>query len=124
LRSVEEPLAQHLKNIDFRDASFPVISNQDGEATWSGSEWRQMLVRQLCGAVHWEKSVRRMRRDATTFVEMGPGRVLRGLIRRIAPDVEVMNTNNAETVDFSLKRLAQAPAPASANRTVEAACAI
>jgi [acyl-carrier-protein] S-malonyltransferase len=123
LRAVEQPLAQFLKDIEFRNASYPVISNRNGEAIWRGSEWRHSLLQQLCGAVHWEKSVRRiLRYDATTFVEMGPGRVVRGLIRRIAPDVEVMNTNNADAVSFSLKRLARESI--FTTQPLETACAI
>jgi [acyl-carrier-protein] S-malonyltransferase len=126
LKSVEEPLNHLLEDVEFRDARSVVVSNHTGATVWTGREWKRLIARQLCGAVHWEKSVRRMvRLGATTFVEMGPGRVLRGLIRRIAPSIEVMTTDNVNTVEYALNQLGQSRVFTRTKGALEAtACAI
>jgi [acyl-carrier-protein] S-malonyltransferase len=91
MRPVEAELAREFGETPFRDAQFPVVCNFDGTAVVSGRAWRNLLLRQLCSPVHWDSTVRGMVDwGASRFLELGPGRVLQGLIRRIHRGAEAL----------------------------------
>ncbi len=75
----------------FGRPSVPVVTNVDATAATRGEACREALVRQVDGPVRWVESVERMRNDfgVDLFIEIGPGSVLSGLIRRIVPDARV-----------------------------------
>lgn len=84
----EEGLREHLEGITFHDPAFPVVANVTAEPVSSGDEARELLVRQLTAPVRWAESVRRMvAAGVERTVELGPGRVLCGLARRIDRDL-------------------------------------
>jgi len=76
----------------FRDPAVPVVVNIDAVEVRSGEPARSALVRQIDGPVRWVESVRRLSSafGATRFVEVGPGAVLAGLVRRIVPGAETI----------------------------------
>jgi len=78
-----------LAGVDFSDPSAPLLANADARPLETGDDCRAELVEHLTRGVDWVAAVRRMS-DAgvTRFVEVGPGRVLTGLIKRIAPEAE------------------------------------
>lgn len=80
-----EGLTPHLTAAGIRDAAVPVVVNVDARAVTRGEELRDALVRQVDSPVRWVESIELAARDfaADTFVEIGPGSVLTGLIRRI-----------------------------------------
>jgi len=80
-----------LETIDFSDPAIPLLANADARDIRTGSEARNELVEHLTRGVDWVGAVQRMAgAGVTTFVEVGPGRVLTGLIKRIAPDAEAV----------------------------------
>ena len=80
-----EGLRAALEKTPLRDAALPVYANVTAEPVTRGADIRDLLHRQLTSPVRWEQSVRNMVRDgAGTFYEVGPGKVLQGLIRRTA----------------------------------------
>jgi [acyl-carrier-protein] S-malonyltransferase len=80
-------MAELLAATEFRDPAVPVVVNVDARPVTTAAEARAALVRQVTAPVRWVESVRRMAADgAATFVEVGPGKVLTGLVRRIAPE--------------------------------------
>ncbi|MEW6509552.1 MAG: ACP S-malonyltransferase [Bacteroidota bacterium] len=82
-------LKEALERTPIRDAEIPVYANVTAEPVRSEGEIRELLYRQLTSPVRWEQSVLNMVRDgATTFVEVGPGKVLQGLVKRTAPAAE------------------------------------
>jgi [acyl-carrier-protein] S-malonyltransferase len=84
-------LAPVLEGIEFRDPAIPVFTNVDAAPVKSGPSARDALLRQVCSPVRWEDLVRRMAESGVdTFVEVGPGRVLAGLVRRILKDARVL----------------------------------
>lgn len=88
--SLMEPAARSLAPLldaaPFRDLSVPLVTNVDARAITSGDDARDALKRQVSAAVRWEQSMTELwDRGARTFVEIGPGRVLAGLIKRIVP---------------------------------------
>ncbi len=80
-----------LNTVEFRDPRPPLLANADARPLRTGDEARSELIEHLTAGVDWVAAVRRMVEDGvTTFVEVGPGRVLTGLIKRIAPDAEAI----------------------------------
>lgn len=78
-----------LEKTSIRDAGIPVYANVTAKPVQKAEEIRDLLYQQLTSPVRWEETVSNMSADgATTFVEIGPGKVLQGLVRRIRGDVE------------------------------------
>lgn len=88
--SAKTGLSLALDNTAFTDAKIPVYSNVTGNPIQSSEEIRTALKEQLTAAVRWESSIRNMIADGTdNFIEIGPGKVLQGLVKRINPNVTV-----------------------------------
>lgn len=88
--SAKTGLSLALDNTAFTDAKIPVYSNVTGNPIQSSEEIRIALKEQLTAAVRWESSIRNMIDDgADNFIEIGPGKVLQGLVKRINPNVTV-----------------------------------
>ena len=76
---------------NFSDLKFPLITNVDAEAITTGEEARDALIRQVTNPVRWLESIRDMiDNGVTVFVEVGPGKVLTGLLRQIDRSVRVL----------------------------------
>ncbi len=86
-----EALEPELRATSFRDPRFPVVVNVDAAAVTSGGAAREALIRQVDQRVRWIESVRFLvdKLGVDTFLEVGPGTVLAGLVRKIAPGVKV-----------------------------------
>jgi [acyl-carrier-protein] S-malonyltransferase len=90
MASASDGLLHALQNVRIADARIPVYTNVTAEPVRSAAEIRDLLHRQLTSPVRWEQSVRNMVRDgAQRFTEVGPGKVLQGLVKRISPEVAV-----------------------------------
>lgn len=101
-----ERLGEFFTQFNFNNAVIPLVSNVDGIARTDASSIKDALLRQLHSSVLWEDSVRNMHRMRVhTFVEIGPGKVLSGLIKRICPDVKVYNVENKDTLITTVKSL-------------------
>lgn len=84
MRPADERLAEVLAGAQILPPKFPVISNVDAEAHNDPDEIRAILVRQILSPVQWETTIRKLIADGyDSFWEIGPGRVLRGLMKRI-----------------------------------------
>ncbi len=84
MRSAEEGLKKALEEVKIQDALIPVYSNVTAEPVQDAGEIRQLLLKQLTSPVRWEESMAHMKRDgARRFIEVGPGKVLQGLAKRI-----------------------------------------
>jgi [acyl-carrier-protein] S-malonyltransferase len=85
MEPARQKLAEALEKTPIRDADFPVYVNITGEPVNSAEAIRESLLKQLTAPVQWTKTVERMAAGgATEFVEVGPGNVLQGLVKRIA----------------------------------------
>jgi len=94
-------LAPTLAATTFRDPTVPVVVNIDARAVSTGAEARDALVRQIDGPVHWVESIRCLvdQLGVRRLVEVGPGNVLSGLARRIAPECEAISLAEPEALD-------------------------
>jgi [acyl-carrier-protein] S-malonyltransferase len=99
----EQNLAPILGVATFHELVVPMVNNVEARPVTSAGEVRDGLVRQVVSSVRWVESVERMIADGVTqFVEVGPGAVLAGLIKRINADVPTTNINNVETLEAYL----------------------
>ncbi len=91
MEPVQSELADAMEGLVFRDPSVPIVSNASGELVRSGEDVRQALIDQIASAVQWVKCVETLRANGVDrFVELGPGRVLSGLVRRIDREAETV----------------------------------
>ena len=105
----QERLAAEMQSVTFKDLLCPLISNVDAQAVTSGAAARDNLIRQITAPVQWDASVRELARmGATLFVEVGPGRVLSGLIRRIVPQARLCNVEDPPSLEKTLRLLEEA----------------
>lgn len=93
----EQGLREHLESIEFSAPAFPVISNVTAEPVADADEARDLLVRQLTSPVRWTGSMRMLVDNGVArFIELGPGSVLCGLMRRIERAAECVSIGTAE----------------------------
>jgi [acyl-carrier-protein] S-malonyltransferase len=89
MESARNGLREGLNRTSIRDAAIPVYANVTAEPVTKASDIRELLYRQLTNPVRWEQSAQNMARDgATTFLEVGPGKVLQGLVKRTVATAE------------------------------------
>ncbi len=92
MKPAEERLAPDLRALAANDPRVPVVANVDGEPKRTAAAAVEALVAQVSAPVRWEAVVRRLASEGvTTYVEVGPGAVLSGLIRKIHRDAKVVN---------------------------------
>jgi [acyl-carrier-protein] S-malonyltransferase len=102
-------LAADLARVPLRDAAIPVVNNADARAVRTADECRDGLVRQVSAPVRWQESVERLAREgATTFVEVGQGTVLSGLIRRIVKGAKILHVEDPASLEKTLAVLSPA----------------
>ena len=100
MKEAAEELNQQLKDYNIQDAEIPVISNVTARAQEKSLEIRENMVRQVFSPVLWEDSIRYIAAQRVkTFYEIGPGNILKGLIRKINPDLTVINIGKKEDLD-------------------------
>ncbi len=108
MRPAQEKLEADLRNTVFSPLQVPLVTNVDAAIINSGDEAREALIRQVSLPVRWEESMRELIAEGvTTFVEVGPGRVLTGLLRQIDRSVHVVNVEDSRSLETALERLAQ-----------------
>jgi [acyl-carrier-protein] S-malonyltransferase len=113
LTPAQKRLEADLRSVKFSTPRFPIITNVDAEAITSGDEARESLIRQVTMPVRWLESVREMiEQGVNIFVEVGPGKVLSGLLRQIDRSVRCFNVEDAASLQATLDKITQARAEA------------
>jgi [acyl-carrier-protein] S-malonyltransferase len=106
MKPAEERLAIDLRGLAINDPRIPVVANVDAELKRHAAEAVDALIRQVSAPVRWQDVVTRLIREGTThFVELGPGTVLAGLIRKIDRSVPVVSLADAAGLDAALSQL-------------------
>ena len=102
----QERLEPELRALAASDPSIPVVANVDALPKTTAASAIDALIRQVSSPVRWEEVVRRLIADgARTFVELGPGTVLSGLIRKIDPAVTAISVGNVQGLEKALLAL-------------------
>lgn len=100
MKSAQEGLTDIIASLDFRNPEIPVLANTTALPMTSGDQVKTELIDQLCNGIQWQRSVEYMIKDGvTTFIEIGPGRVLSGLVKRINKEVSLQNISSVEAVN-------------------------
>jgi [acyl-carrier-protein] S-malonyltransferase len=110
----QEKLEKDLKAIPFGELQVPLVTNVDADTIRSGEEARSALVRQVSMPVRWEESMRMLLDEGVnTFVEVGPGRVLTGLMRQIERSVASLNVEDEKSLQATIEKIAAAKSDAA-----------
>ena len=99
MQSAVDGMAKVVATLSFKEPAVPIIGNTSAQPLTTAEAVKEELLKQLCNPVQWQRSVEYMiDNGATTFIEIGPGRVLSGLVKRINKDAETINVGDAEAV--------------------------
>jgi [acyl-carrier-protein] S-malonyltransferase len=110
----QERLEKDLRKTDFSNLQVPLVTNVDADTIAKGEEAREALIRQVTMPVRWQDSMRLLIDEGvSTFVEVGPGRVLVGLLRQIERSVSALNVEDEKSLSTTMDKIAQAKADAA-----------
>jgi len=99
-----QDMTEAIAQLNFQDPSIPIVANITAQPLTTAEEIKTELITQLCNCVDWRGSVNYMAEAGiTTFVEIGPGQVLSGLIKRINPEVQTINIGEPQPGKSVLK---------------------
>jgi [acyl-carrier-protein] S-malonyltransferase len=98
--------AEFIEDADLNDSSIPVITNVDAELTTHAEDFRAKMPKQIYSSVHWTQTIQKMSEEGVdTFIEIGPGKVLAGLNKKIIPDANVYNIFDKASLDSTVAAL-------------------
>ncbi|MBR1373123.1 ACP S-malonyltransferase [bacterium] len=98
--------AEFIEDAELNDSSIPVITNVDAQATSSAEDFRNKMPKQIYSSVHWTQTIQKMAEDGVdTFIEIGPGKVLAGLNKKIVPDASVYNVFDINSLESTIEAL-------------------
>jgi [acyl-carrier-protein] S-malonyltransferase len=107
MRPAQEKLAGHLERLTFNDPRIAVVTNVDAKITTAPDELRDALLRQVSAPVRWLESMQLLlAQNVETFIEIGPGKVLSGLMRQTNRDVKCLNVEDAASLEATRATLA------------------
>jgi [acyl-carrier-protein] S-malonyltransferase len=107
MQAARDRLAADLNSLQFQDPKTPVVSNVDAKMVTTGDASRDALIRQVTGSVRWDESVRLLiSQGVGTFVEVGPGKVLFGLMRQIDRGKKCLTVGDVGSLAKTLEALA------------------
>jgi len=110
----QEKLEKNLRDTQFSKLQVPLVTNVDADTIETGDEAREALIRQVTMPVRWEASVRLLIDEGVnTFVEVGPGRVLTGLLRQIERSVAALNVEDEKSLAATTEKIAGARSDAA-----------
>jgi [acyl-carrier-protein] S-malonyltransferase len=102
-------LENDLRTTKFSDLKVPVVTNVDADTIETGDQARDALIRQVTMPVRWEESMRMLLDEGvTTFIEVGPGRVLTGLMRQIERSVTTLNVEDQKSLQVAVDKIGAA----------------
>jgi len=105
MQSAKDGLKAALGAVEIRDAEIPVYANVTAKPVQNAGEIRTMLFEQVTSPVRWDETITRMSADgASTFTEVGPGKVLQGLVKRISPGAAVGGIDSAANIASAANR--------------------
>jgi len=107
MKPAEERLARDLASLPLKDPEVPLVRNVDARTVRTAAECRDGLERQVSRPVRWQESVELLAREGVrTFVEVGPGTVLGGLVRKTVPDARVLSVEDPASLERTAAALA------------------
>lgn len=106
MKEAKDKLKTELDKTDFKKPAFPIIPNYSAESTEDISMLKEALTEQMTNTVKWENSIKNaIGLGVDTFIEIGPGKVLSGLVKRINSEVAVLRVSDLQTLEETIKAL-------------------
>lgn len=106
MKGASENFAEFAKTCTINDAKLTVYTNVDAEVTTKSDDFREKMVEQIYSSVHWTQTVEKMAAEGVdTVVEIGPGKVLAGLVKKINPALTVLNVYDEESLNAAVEAL-------------------
>ena len=103
LKPAGDKLAEELEKVQFSDIKIPVVANSTAKAVTSSGEAKDLLIKQVSNPVLWENSVNYMiEQGVDTFIEIGPGKVLGGFVKKINKEAGIYNIEDMDSLDKTL----------------------
>jgi [acyl-carrier-protein] S-malonyltransferase len=108
MQPAQDALAKNLESIVFNDPAVPIAANVDARLITRGPDSRDCLIRQVTGPVRWVECIQLLiAQGATHFIEVGPGKVLSGLMRQIDRNQKGFNVEDSASLEKTLAALAE-----------------
>jgi [acyl-carrier-protein] S-malonyltransferase len=99
MKSASDEFENFVENFEFNNTEIPVYTNVDAEATTYGEDFRNKLPKQICSSVRWTQTIENIQKeDITDFIEIGPGKVLAGLNKKINSELNTLNIFDYESL--------------------------
>ena len=106
MENAGKEFAEFVSNLDLNNASIPVITNVDAEITTNSEDFRVKMPKQIYSSVHWTQTIEKMIAEGVdTFIEIGPGKVLAGLNRKISSEITTYNIYDKESLESTVSAL-------------------
>ncbi|MCI1272818.1 MAG: ACP S-malonyltransferase [Clostridiaceae bacterium] len=106
MKGASEEFKHTVDKITPNNAEIPVITNVDAEITTNGADFKIKMPKQIYSSVHWTQTIQKMVKEGVdTFVEIGPGKVLAGLNKKIAPETTVYNVFDKDSLENTVEAL-------------------
>jgi [acyl-carrier-protein] S-malonyltransferase len=107
MKPAQEKLGPHLERLTLNEPQMPVVTNVDARVTTAPAELRDALLRQVSSPVRWLESMQLLLgKNVEPFIEIGPGKVLSGLMRQTNRDVKCLNVEDAASLEATVAALA------------------
>ena len=108
MKSAGKEFESFVANLQLNDASIPVITNVDAAETIYSADFRVKMPKQIYSSVYWTQTIEKMAAEGVdTFIEIGPGKVLAGLNKKIAPEATVYNVYDLASLEATAEALNQ-----------------
>ena len=99
MKSATENMREEINNLDIKELKNPIISNYSAKPSLNGNDIKKLLILQIEGRVRWLESVEFMINQGTkNFIEIGPGKVLSGLVKRINKNINMISINSEDDI--------------------------
>lgn len=106
MKGAADKFAEFVKDYNFENANIPVYENTDAKAVSDGKDLQNRVSKQIYSSVHWTETINGMvEQGITTFVELGAGKVLAGLNKKINPEIKTYNVYDIESLKATLNEL-------------------
>lgn len=106
MKGASEEFAKYLENFSLSDAKIPVVTNVDAKETVNAGDFKSKMPKQIYSSVFWTQSIQKMIENGVdTFIEIGPGKVLAGLNKKISSEVKTYNVYDEASLDACLQEL-------------------
>lgn len=106
MKGASEEFAKYLEGFDLNDASIPVVTNVDAELTTKAEDFKSKMPQQIYSSVFWTQTIQKMVKEGVdTFVEIGPGKVLAGLNKKINAEVTTYNVLDKASLEACVEAI-------------------